>query len=156
MTQSLTEPQLTAWRLFITAHATLIEQIDEELTAAGCIPLQWYDVLVELVEAPERRLRMSELARRVVLSRSSLTHLADRLEAKGLLTRERVGTDRRGAYAVLTDQGYAALRQAWPLYARGIAQHFSRHLTEEETRMLADAFARMLQAQGQQDCGEDV
>src|SRR6266487_5523679 len=127
MKAHVTPNQLTAWRLFITSHATLIEQIDRELSAAGCVPLQWYDVLVELHEAPDRRLRMSELARRVVLSRSSLTHLADRLEAKGMLTRERVGTDRRGAYAVLTDRGRDALRQAWPIYAQGIAQHFAQH-----------------------------
>ena len=108
------------------------------------MPLHWYDVLIELHEAPDRRLRMAELARRVVLSRSSLTHLADRLEREGLLRRERVDTDRRGAYAVLTDQGYQALRSAWPNYARGIARHFSRQLTDEETRILTDLFQRLL------------
>lgn len=144
MSERITPAQLTAWRLFITSHATLIEQIDRELSAAGCVPLQWYDVLVELHEAPDRRLRMAELARRVVLSRSSLTHLADRLEREGLLTRSRVDTDRRGAYAVLTDQGYQALRAAWPIYARGFAQHFIRHLTNEELQTLTDVFQRLL------------
>ena len=90
---------------------------------------------------------MSELARRVVLSRSSLTHLVDRLEAKELLTRERVGTDRRGAYAVLTERGRDALRQAWPIYAQGIAQHFVQHLTAAEIEILAVAFARVLRAE---------
>lgn len=142
----VTPSQLTAWRLFITTHTTLIEQIDQELAVAGCVPLQWYDVLVELQEAPDRRLRMAELARRVILSRSSLTHLADRLEREGLLSRERVDTDRRGAYAVLTDQGYQALRAAWPIYARGIAQHFSRHLTEAELQTLSDVFQRLITA----------
>jgi len=146
MKAHLTPNQLTAWRLFITTHATLIEQIDQELTAAGCVPLQWYDVLVELLEAPERRLRMAELARRVILSRSSLTHLADRLEREGLLSRARVDTDRRGAYAVLTEAGYQALRAAWPIYARGITQHFSRHLSEEELQTLSEAFQRLLTA----------
>jgi DNA-binding MarR family transcriptional regulator len=146
MRAHVTPSQLTAWRLFITTHATLIEQIDQELSVAGCVPLQWYDVLVELHEAPDRRLRMAELARRVILSRSSLTHLADRLEREGLLARERVDTDRRGAYAVLTDQGYQALRAAWPIYARGIAQHFSRHLTEEEVQTLSEVFQRLLTA----------
>ncbi len=156
MAQTLTESQVTAWRLFITAHATLIEHIDEALVGAGCIPLQWYDVLVELVEAPNKRLRMSELARRVVLSRSSLTHLADRLEAKGMLTRERVGTDQRGAYAVLTDRGRDALRKAWPIYAQGIAQHFAQHLTAAETETLTAAFARVLHAEAQADPSEET
>jgi len=146
MRAHVTPSQLTAWRLFITTHATLIEQIDQELAVAGCVPLQWYDVLVELHEAPDRRLRMAELARRVILSRSSLTHLADRLEREGLLARARVDTDRRGAYAVLTDQGYQALRTAWPIYARGIAQHFSRHLTEEELQTVSKVFQRLLTA----------
>jgi len=156
MTALLTESQLTAWRLFITAHATLIEQIDLALVDAGCIPLQWYDVLIELVEAPGRRLRMSELARRVVLSRSSLTHLADRLEAKELLVRERAGTDRRGAYAVLTERGRDALRQAWPIYAQGIARHFAQHLSAAEIETLAVAFARVLRAEAPAEPGEET
>jgi DNA-binding MarR family transcriptional regulator len=144
MDDTLTPTQLDAWRNLITAHATLIERIDSDLAAAGCIPLSWYDVLVELVEAPERRLRMSELARRVVLSRSTLTHLAARLEGEGLLRRERTDADRRGAFAVLTDAGHAALRVAWPVYARGIASYFARHLGAEEAATVRDLFARML------------
>ena len=140
------EARLTAWRQFITAHARLIEIIDAELVAAGCISLQWYDVLVELVEAPDRRLRMHELARRVVLSRSTLTRLVDRLEAEGLLARERSETDRRGANAVLTEKGLEALRQAWPVYARAIARHFARHLSTDEAQTLTAVFTRMLDA----------
>src|SRR5262245_19747221 len=140
------EQQLAAWRHFITAHATLIEIIDRDLAATGCIPLQWYDVLVELVEAPDRRLRMHELANRVVLSRSTLTRLVDRLEAEGLLARERSETDRRGANAVLTEKGLEALRQAWPVYARAIAHHFARHLSTDEAQTLAVVFRRMLEA----------
>lgn len=148
MTIRLSEEQLTAWRMFITAHATLIEQIDQELAAAGCVPLHWYDILVELHEAPERRLRMSELARRVVLSRSTLTHLVDRMEKEGLLTRERVDADRRGAYAVLTEQGFAALRTAWPIYAHGIRCHFIQYLTDEEIHILTQVFQRLLPPSG--------
>jgi DNA-binding MarR family transcriptional regulator len=109
-------------------------------------PLSSYDVLIELYEAPEHRLRMHELAERVVLSRSGLTRLVDRLEAEGLLTRERSGTDRRGAYAVITEQGIAALRRTWPIYARGIAEYFAQWLTLEEAQILESAFGRILQA----------
>jgi DNA-binding MarR family transcriptional regulator len=144
--QELSTTHLTAWRGFITAHARLIERIDQELLTAGCISLQWYDVLVELVEAPGRRLRMSDLAAQVVLSRSTLTRLVDRLEAEGLLTRERSKTDRRGAYAVLTEQGLAAMHQAWPVYARCIGTYFAHHLSVAEAQALAAAFERVLHA----------
>jgi len=146
MSQTLDETQLAAWRTLITAHALLVERIDQELIAAGCVPLHWYDVLIELAEAPERRLRMHELAERVVLSRSTLTRLVGRLEEEGLLVRERHDSDRRGVYAALTASGLDALRRAWPVYARGIATHFARHLGEAEARTLTEALARVLDA----------
>ena len=101
-------------------------------------------MLVELLEAPEQRLRMSELARRVVLSRSTLTHMAARLEREGLLRRERVDADRRGAYAVLTEAGRAAVRKAWPIYARGISAYFAQHLSAAEAEQIRAVFARIV------------
>ncbi len=142
----LSEQHLTAWRAFLKAHATVIDRIDHDLLAARRLPLSSYDVLIELYEAPGRRLRMYELAERVVLSRSGLTRLVDRLEAEGFLTRDRSGTDRRGAYAVITEQGIAAMRQAWPVYARGIIQYFAQWLTPEEAQLLGSALGRILQA----------
>jgi len=89
---------------------------------------------------------MHELAERVVLSRSGLTRLVDRLEVEGLLLRERSGTDRRGAYAVITEQGVAALRRTWPIYARGISEYFAQWLTLEEAQLLEAALRRILHA----------
>jgi DNA-binding MarR family transcriptional regulator len=144
MSEKLADLHLAAWRNFITAHARLIDQIDKELAAADCVPLHWYDVLIELAEAPERRLRMSDLAHKVVLSRSGLTRLVDKLAAASLLMRESAASDGRGAYAVLTDDGLAALRKAWPIYARGIQTHFADHLSDDEARVMRDTLARML------------
>jgi DNA-binding MarR family transcriptional regulator len=110
------------------------------------LPLTWYDVLVALVGAPEHRLRLRELAHEVLLSRSGLTRLVDRLEAAGLLRREPDPTDRRGAFAVLTEAGYEALRRTWPLYARGIQDHFARHLEADEAAILARALQRVADA----------
>jgi len=146
MTSTPDSDHLTAWRLFITAQARLLERIDHELAAAGCISLAWYDVLIELVEAPDHRLRMSDLAARVVLSRSTLTRLVDRLEAEGLLLRQRSTSDRRGAYAVLNEAGMAAIRTAWPIYAHGIATHFASHLSGDEARALTQSMTRLLDA----------
>src|SRR5215469_6089949 len=144
--EKLSEQHLAAWRAFLKAHAVIIDRIDHDLAAAERLPLSSYDVLIELYEAPERRLRMHELAERVVLSRSGLTRLVDRLEAEGFLVRDRSGTDRRGAYAVITEQGIAALRRTWPVYARGILRYFAQWLTLEEAQLLESAFGGILQA----------
>jgi DNA-binding MarR family transcriptional regulator len=137
---------LAAYRTFITAHAEVIAQIERRLAAAEVIPLTWYDVLIELYEAPDRRLRLHELARAVVLSRSTLTRTVDRLEGAGLLRREPDPTDRRGAFAVLTDKGLEAMRQAWPYYAQGIVDTFTRHLSEDEASVLTEVCARIRDA----------
>ncbi len=135
-----------AWRAFITAHALVIERIERELADAGLPPLGWYDVLLELSVAPGRRLRMHELARAVVLSRSGLTRLVDRLERASLLRREPDPADRRGSFAVLTDEGAAVRERMWPVYARGIAEHFGKHLGDEEVEVLTGALKRVLGA----------
>jgi DNA-binding MarR family transcriptional regulator len=144
--EHLSEQHLAAWRAFLKAHATIINLIDRDLVAAQRPQLSTYDVLIELYEEPEHRLRMHELAERVVLSRSGLTRLVDRLEAEGLMIRDRCGTDRRGAYAVITEQGIAALQRTWPIYARGITEYFAEWLTLEEAQLLESALARILQA----------
>src|SRR5438270_8706617 len=146
MTEQLSKQHLAAWRTFLKAHALLVDRIDHDLVAARQLPLSWYDVLIELYEAPERRLRMHEVAERVVLSRSGLTRLVDRLEAEGFLRRDRSGTDRRGAYAVITEEGIAALRRIWPIYVKGIAEYFAQWLTLEEAQHLESALGRALQA----------
>lgn len=149
MTQQLDELHLGAWRGFITTHSRLITVIDKQLEAAGCVPLNWYDVLIELKEAPQQRLRMAELANKVVLSRSGLTRLIDKMETAGLLTRETTPEDGRGAYAVLTDVGYNALRKAWPVYAQAIQEVFASYLTENEAKLLTTVFERMLHGQSE-------
>jgi DNA-binding MarR family transcriptional regulator len=146
MENRLEENQLAAWRAFITAHAVVIDSIERDLAAAKRLPLSSYDVLIELAEAPEGRMRMSDLARSVVLSRSGLTRLVDRLETEGLLRRESVAGDRRGTLAVITEAGREAMRQAWPVYAAGIAAYFARHLSDDELAALTAGLGRVLAA----------
>lgn len=131
---------LAAWRALLTAHATAVGRIERDLAAAGdLLPLTWYDVLLELNAAPGRRRRQRDLARAVVLTRSGVSRLVDRLAAAGLLCREPNPEDRRGDLVALTEAGRAALRRTWPAYARGIQEHFARHLTGDEARVLAGA-----------------
>ena len=134
--QGLPPAQLRAWRTFLRAHATVVRALEAELLAEHDLPLASYDVLVQLSESPGRRLRMTELADRVLLSRSGLTRLADRLAREGLLTREPCPEDARGTLAVLTEAGLERLRAAWPTHLRGVEQHVLSRLTAEEVEQL--------------------
>ncbi|HEY7480779.1 MAG TPA: MarR family transcriptional regulator [Gemmatimonadales bacterium] len=135
---------VAAWRALLTAHADLTERIDGALRHAGVIPLRWYDALLCLYEAPERRLRLAEMARAALLSRSGLSRLVDRLEAAGLLTREPCEDDARGAYAVLTPDGLQALRRCWKVYGPQIEALVGRRLTAGEARRLRKLLGRLL------------
>lgn len=135
------EAKSHAWALLLTAHATLVEHMEAALAAAGLPPLAWYDVLWELEKA-EGRMRMHDLARRVVLSRSNLSRLADRLENAGLIEREDCPEDGRGYNVVLTRAGRAMRKKIWPTYEAEIERLFARHITAEEARTIAEALAR--------------
>ena len=140
---SLEQGREEAWRALIAAHAAAIERIERELWEAGLPPLGWYDVLLELWRARGGRLRMHELARAVVLSRSGLTRLVDRLEKAGLLRREPDPEDGRGSFAVLTEEGARMREKMWPVYAEGIAKHFGAHISDEEAEVLIQALGRV-------------
>ena len=134
-----------AWAMLLTAHAALVERIEAALAAAGLPALDWYDVLWELEKA-DGRLRMHDLARRVVLSRSNLSRLADRLEKAGLVAREDCPEDGRGYDLVLTRAGRAMRRKMWPLYEAEIERAFSRHITADEARAIGEALGRAVKA----------
>ncbi|MBW4471505.1 MAG: MarR family transcriptional regulator [Stenomitos rutilans HA7619-LM2] len=136
----------STWRLFLTAHIKLLDRIEGKLKEADLPPLEWYDVLWALKEAPDHRLRLSELADKALLSRSNLTRLVDRLEAAELLQRERCPSDRRGAFAVLTEAGLAMQQAMWIIYAQGISQYFGRYLSDTDAEALMQAFSTMLAA----------
>ena len=134
---------LLAWRAFLEAHAHVSELLARELRDAEDLPLTWYDVMVQLSEAPDHELRMQELAAAVLLSKSGLTRLVDRMEAAGLVHRRRYPDDRRGTLARLTDQGYARLRATAPTHLKGVQQHFVDVLSDEEAEVLGRALARV-------------
>ena len=139
----LTPAELDAWRSFLRAHAKVTRVLDAELTHECDLPLGSYEVLLHLNDAPERRLRMTELADRVLLSRSGLTRMVDRMEREGLIRRESCPSDLRGTNAVLTDAGYERLRAAAPTHLRGVREHLVDLLTPEEIAVLGQAFGRI-------------
>jgi DNA-binding MarR family transcriptional regulator len=148
-----TEPAVTlrasdwrvgVWRGFLRAHATVMRELERELLTATGLPLAWYDVLLQLAEAPGRRLRMAELADRVLLSRSGLTRLIDRLQAEGLVRREPSKDDARGTYTVLTPAGFERLRHAAPVHLAGIRDHWLAHFSDDELRVLGGWLGRLV------------
>jgi len=141
--ESFTEGELAAWRGFLRTHAGLVKELDADLEAQHQLPLTSYDVLTTLADQPQGRMRMRDLADAVVLSRSGLTRLVDRLQREGLLEREQCASDARGAYAVLTETGRARLREAQPLHRDGVRRRFLSRFSAEELRVLANFWERL-------------
>ena len=130
------DPRLSAWRTFLLAHARVVRELERELIAEQQLALTDFEVLLQLAAAEDRRLRMSELAERLVLSRSGATRLVDRLVAEGLVERVTCESDRRGQWASLTGSGRARLRRASPTHLRGVAEHFLDRLSTEDLAAL--------------------
>lgn len=146
------DPRLRAWIAFLQAHAVVTRRLEAELNAERGLSLADYDALVQLAIADDRRLRMSELADRVVLSRSGVSRLVDRLAVDGLVARRACPTDARGSWAELTPAGLDRLRDAAPVHLRGVADHFLSPIPEEDRDGLVralEAVVRGLQAPGQ-------
>lgn len=118
------DPRLTPWRAFLTTHAILVRRLDEDLQTEQGLSLAEYSALLQLAEAPGRRQRMNELAIGILLSRSGVTRLIDRLVADGLVTRGSCPSDGRGAEAILTEAGLNRLRVASSTHLRGIETYF--------------------------------
>lgn len=141
-----TQLELDAWRGFLRAHATLVRELDEDLTERHGLPLSSYDVLVQLSGAPEGRLRMSSLADAVLLSRSGLSRLVSRLAAQGLIERVECANDARGAFAAITAAGRERLAEARATHRSGVRERFLGRLGEPGQRQLAKAWSRLLDA----------
>jgi DNA-binding MarR family transcriptional regulator len=140
----LSETELGAWRGMLRVHSALVKQLDAELSSAHKLPLSSYEVLLNLEAAPGKRRRMAELADSVLLSRSGMTRLVDRLEKDGLLRRDTCTDDGRGAYAVLTDKGAAALADARHTHLEGVREKFLKQFDEGELRVLAEYWDRVV------------
>lgn len=138
------DPRLDAWRSFLHAHARLTRRLDEELQAAHHLSLAEYDALLQLANAPGRRLRMSALADRVLLSRSGITRLVDRLEAAGIVQRSACTTDARGAEAALTDAGLDRLRSASATHLDGVRRLFVDVVAAEDRAAMERGLDRVL------------
>ena len=136
MTRWLDDEQQRTWRAFLGALAELQSGLDAQLQADSGMPHAYYELLVRLSEAPDRRLRMSALAEAARVSRSRLSHAVAQLEARGWVRREPCPSDRRGQLAVLTDEGFAALAAAAPGHVEAVRRLLIDRLSPAQVRQL--------------------
>lgn len=143
MKPNLPEGHLHAWRKYYPSFWRILAAIEADLDAAGLPSLSWYDALYELYLAPGRHLRMNELARSALLSRSGLTRLVDKLEKERLIERRSCPSDGRVQHAQLTEKGVDMLRRIWPVYRAGIAKYFAAHLTDAEAAQIEKSLGKV-------------
>ena len=143
------DPRQRAWARFVTAQAMLLEQIEAAFAEAGLPPLAWYDVLWILECTDQGWLRMHDLARKAVVSRSNVTRLVDRMEEAGLVARSDCPLDGRGTVCELTPKGRALRAKMWPVYKKQIDTLFGKHLDAREADLISTAFDRIIDSSNQ-------
>lgn len=148
------DARLAPWRAFIEAHARVSRRLDEELRAEHDLSLAEYDTLLTIAWAPDRRIRMRSLADRILLSKSGVTRLIDRLVADGLVERSACLSDARGAEAVLTASGLDRLRAAALTHLRGIDSHFLGVIDQDDVSTVERAMRALADHAGPQGPGE--
>lgn len=141
----LTVAQNTAWHGFLRMHKILLDQTEQALKRANLPELSWYDVLWALEESSGHRLRLHELADRLVLQRSNLTRLIDRMVKAGLVARESCERDHRGAFATITAEGLVMREAIWKVYSGSIYLHFAQKLSSEQIVLLNQIFNELSQ-----------
>jgi len=143
MNERLSETELETWRSVVSAKTRLLERLDHELQQRSNLSLTDYEILTVLSESPRKRIRMSELADRVLVSRSRLTYRIDRLTQLGFVDREECADDRRGLFALLSDDGAAMLEAATPHHVRDVRTWFLDSLDPGELEVLASIMSRI-------------
>ena len=139
----LTNDELATWRAFIRAHAKVTSRLERQLEEAGGLTLSELDVLLALDRAPRRTLRMNDLASSVVLTKSGITRLVDRLEEQGFVARRVCHSDRRGFNAVLTARGRTAIRRTIGTHLRGVATAFADHIDDRARPVVRSVLERI-------------
>jgi DNA-binding MarR family transcriptional regulator len=134
---------LDAWRSYLQSHASILRVLDAELAAEHGMTTRDYEVLLYLAQAAERRLPMSAIAERTMLTRSGITRLVDGLVAGGLIERVSCPNDARVSYAQLTEPGYEKLRDAGCSHVAGVRRLFLEHFSAEEIEQLASLLSRL-------------
>jgi DNA-binding MarR family transcriptional regulator len=142
--RELSPAQLEAWTRFLRAHSSITRELEAQLASGHELTLSDYDVLVQLAQAPGRRLRPVELARAVLLTRSGVTRLVHGLERAGLVERIAAPEDLRGSLVHLTPEGRDVLRRASRTHLQGVRERFADRFDAAELATLSDLLGRLL------------
>ncbi len=137
---------VSAWAALLRTHAAVLPKLERALLPTG-LPLTWYDVLLVVNAAPERRLRMTELGQQAVVSRERVSRVVTELQRAGLVVREANPDDKRSSFTVITPEGRKRLRTSAPIYLKAIEEHFLSRLSDEESRVIAQALGRVVSAE---------
>ena len=137
---------VSAWAALLRTHAAVLPKLERALQPTG-LPLTWYDVLLVVNAAPDRRLRMTELGQLAVVSRERVSRVVTELERAGLVVREANPNDKRSSFTVITPEGRKRLRKSAPVYLKAIEEHFLSQLSYEESRVIAKALGRVVSAE---------
>ncbi|WP_431908799.1 MarR family winged helix-turn-helix transcriptional regulator [Nonomuraea jabiensis] len=140
----LSPAEQRAWRTHLALHKLLMHRLDRELQEHQ-LSLNDYEILVNLSESEGRRMRMSDLADATIQSRSRLSHQISRMEAKGLVTREDCRDDRRGTFAVLTDEGWETIQRVAPHHVASVREHFVDRLTDDQLESIEAAYGPIVE-----------
>ena len=140
------QTHLQMWRSFLEAHSTVVKHLERRMQEQHGLPLAWWDVLLQLADGPEGRLRMGELAESVLLTRSGITRLVDRMIAAGLVDREPCPGERRGYFAVITQNGKDTIEQVGPDHSKDAREVILGHISQEEAALLGQVVSRVLNA----------
>jgi DNA-binding MarR family transcriptional regulator len=146
------DPGMRTWVRFLQAHAAVTRRLEAELQGECDISLGEYEAHLQLDAAEEGRLRMSDLASSLLLSRSGVTRLVDRLVAAGDVERRTCPSDARGSFAAITDAGRRRLRAAAPVHLRGVREHFLEPLPADEVEPLGRTLARLVPSDVEAAC----
>ncbi len=139
---------LRAWLTLVQTQSLVVDAVSADLEREAGLPLPWFEVLLQVTNGPDGLLTMQELAHSVLLSKSGVTRLVDRMVEAGMIERKACATDRRVVYASATTAGRAALRKAIPVHAESLNRHFSTVLTAAEQKMLSTSLRKILDAGG--------
>lgn len=149
------ENAVGAWVQLIRTEQTILSRVEADLKEQGFPPLEWYDVLNELDQAPDGRVPQAQVQSRVLLAQYNLCRLVDRLEREGLVRREPSPDDGRSNMLVITEKGRQLRRSMWPLYAAAIQTHLGSRLTCDEARQLAGLLGQLVQTEQPIDATQD-
>ncbi|WP_049573464.1 MarR family winged helix-turn-helix transcriptional regulator [Nonomuraea sp. SBT364] len=145
-TRWLDPTEMAAWRAFLSTSHLLERRIEEQLKSAAGLTHPQYEILVRLADAPDRQMRMTELARGVVVSKSALTYQITQLEKAGLVERATCPSDDRGVLAVLTDAGMRCLERVAPGHLEVVRAYLIDRLTRDELETMTRAMSKTEQA----------